>query len=361
MLAAKRGFEPSVVQRLLDEPYRFQFFQAVRVMELWLRQNGVAQDNALAGYLRFKNRVSLGFPSSELEGLEPHPPLEQNSEAEIAAALRNGELEHIGITPSFMGFLGGNGSLPAHYTERIAEHMLYEKDESPKAFLDTFSNRAVALFYQAWRKYRLEMKYELDGRDDFLPLLLALAGLGHNALQERNSSGRQGVLDETMGYYAAAMRQRPVSAAYMQRILGEYFAVPIQVEQFIGHWYAVPDQQQTRLGLGHATLGVDALAGARVWQRNLRLQLVIGPLDSEEFDSFLPGARSALSLEKMLAMFSNHCLEYEVRLVLRKEDVRPIALSEERQGGRLGWDGFLVTETAKEDRQDVQYEVHALP
>jgi type VI secretion system protein ImpH len=361
MLAAKRGFKPSVVQRLLDEPYRFQFFQAVRVMELWLRQNGVAQDNALAGYLRFKNRVSLGFPSSELEGLQPYPPVEENSEAEIAAALRNGELEHIGITPSFMGFLGSNGSLPAHYTERIAEHMLYEKDESPKAFLDTFSNRAVALFYQAWRKYRLEMKYELDGRDDFLPLLLALAGLGNDSLQERNSSGRQGVLDETMAYYAAAMRQRPVSAAYMERILGEYFAVPVKVEQFIGCWYAVPEHQQSRLGLNHATLGIDALAGGRVWQRNLRLRLVIGPLASEQFNAFLPGAEAARSLEKMLAMFSNHCLEYEIRLVLRKEDVRPTALNETRQGGRLGWDGFLVTEAAKEDRQDVQYEVHALP
>ncbi|MES2050047.1 MAG: type VI secretion system baseplate subunit TssG, partial [Pseudomonadota bacterium] len=283
----------------------------------------------------------------------------------LLAALEQGELGHIGITPTFMGFLGGNGALPAHYTERIADHVLYEKDESPCAFLDTFSNRAVALFYQAWRKYRLELKYELGTQDRFLPLLLSLAGLGHTSLQDRLTSddeieNAEGVQDQSMGYYASALMQRPASASYMQKILCEYFAVRLQIEQFIGHWYDVPQQQQTMLGAANATLGSEAMVGARVWQRDLRMRLVIGPLTRNEFDSFLPGGVAAKTLEKMLTMFSSLCLEYEIQLILRKEEIQGASLNVEREGGRLGWDCFLITEQVAEDRSDVQYAIHAL-
>jgi type VI secretion system protein ImpH len=360
MFATKRRFEPSVIQRLLDEPYRFQFFQAVRVFEIWLKKNGVPHEDAVAEYLRFKNRISLSFPASEIEAIKPYPVTGENSDVALLAALRSGELEHIGITPAFMGLLGGNGTLPAHYTESIAAHLLFEKDEGPKAFLDTFSNRAVALFYQAWRKYRLEFKYQADGKDQFLPLLLSFAGLGHASLQSKGGDEQDGVLDQTMAYYAAALMQRPASAAYMQQILNEYFAVPISIEQFVGAWYDVPPEQQTMLGLTNATLGAQAMVGARVWQRDLRMRIVIGPLARTVFETFLPGARAARSLEKMLNMFNKLCLEYEVHLILRQKDVQGISLASERVNGRLGWDSFLISEEAQSDRQDVQYELCAL-
>jgi type VI secretion system protein ImpH len=360
MLTAKRRFESSVIQRLIDKPYRFQFFQAVRMLELWLKQNGVQHANAVTDYLRFHNSVSLGFPASELEALQLHPKTVAATDDALLAALQQDQLSHIAITPAFIGFLGGNGTLPYHYTERIAAHLLYEKDESPRAFLDTFSNRAIALFYEAWRKYRLEFNYEIGRKDRFLPLLLSLAGLGHDSLQRKLSNDGLGVLDESMGYFAAALRQRPASALHIQHVLSDYFAVPIAIEQFIGHWYEVPREQQTKLGATNASLGSNALVGARVWQRDLRLRLTIGPLDKEKFDEFLPGNIAAKSLEKMLAMFTNVCLEYEVQLVLLAQDVQYLSLSSDHQRGRLGWDTILATTARLNDRADVRYEIHEL-
>ena len=360
MLAEKRKIEPSVIQRLLDEPYRFQFFQAVRMLELWLKKNGVPIESTVTDYLRFKNRTSLSFPASELEGLEPYPPLVETTDQALLAALKTGELEHISITPAFMGFLGGNGTLPAHYTERIADHVLYERDAGPKAFLDTFSNRAVALFYKAWCKYRLEFKYELGGQDRFLPLLLSLAGIGNKTLQDRLNINHEGVLDQSVGFYAAALRQRPASAAYIERVLGEYFNLAITIEQFIGYWYAVPRDQQTVLGATNARLGSEALVGARVWQRDLRMRVVIGPMNRADFEGFLPGGKSACSLEKMLTLFTNLCFEYEIQLILAKHEVQGMSFTGATDKGRLGWDTFLMTEEATGDRGDVRYEIHAL-
>jgi len=357
MRTPQRRFEPSVIARLFEQPYRFQFFQAVRMLELWLKKNGLPREGAVASFLRFQNSLSLNFPASQLEAMDTEPRALARDSAALGEALRRGELKYIRITPAFMGFLGTAGALPAHYTERIAAHALYERDDGPRAFLDTFSNRTLALFYEAWRKYRLELQYEIDGKDRFLPLLLSMAGLGNHALRHRLSDGGEGVLDESVGYFAAAMRHRPASAAMIGKVLSDYFGEPINVTQFIGAWYDVPPTQQTTLGGTNAQLGMSALVGGRVWQRDLRMRLTVGPLDRAGFDAFLPGGLAARALAKMLTMFTGLTLEYEVHIVLRAPDVDGVTLSEERHGGRLGWDSFLCTAPETRDRDDLRYEL----
>jgi type VI secretion system protein ImpH len=348
MFAKKRRFEPAVIERLFKEPYRFEYFQAVRLLELWLKRQRQPRPDPVANVLRFRNSTSHSFPPSQLETIHADTQEDQG-------------LRYVQITPAFMGLLGCSGVLPAHYNERIAEHEQRHKDEGPRAFLDTFSNRSLALFYEAWKKYRLPFKYETDGKDGFLPLLLGLAGFGNAALRQRLAHGKNGaVQDESIGYFAAALSHRPASAAQIARVLTEYFGQPVAAEQFVGHWYAVPPRQQTTLGDATAVLGCGAMAGARVWQRDLRLRLVIGPLDRASFDAFLPGGLAARALHSMLTLFTGVTLEYEVELVLRAADVREVALDDGATIGRLGWDAYLVSGVQDQDRRDVRYELHAL-
>ncbi len=362
MHTAKRRFEPAVIERLFAEPFRFQFFQAVRMVELWLRRNGVAQEGAIANFMRFQNSLTLRFPASQLDSLRPEPREILPTAPALAEALHGKQLRYLRMTPNFMGFLGSAGALPAHYTESIAAHQLYEKDEGPRAFLDAFSTRSLSLFYEAWRKYRLELKYQVDGQDRFLPLLLALGGLGSKGLTQRLGGGAAGahsgaVRDESLAYFSAALRQRPASASTMARVLGEYFRVPIEATQFVGCWCEVPGQQQTMLGGAQAQLGATAMIGSRVWQRDLRMRLTIGPLRRTDFDAFLPGGSAALALDKLLTMFTGVSLEYEICLMLRAEDVAGASLG---AGARLGWDSFMPGDSAGEDRADVRYFIHGL-
>jgi len=358
MHTKKRRFEPAVIERLFREPYRFEYFQAVRMLELWLRKNGAPQQSVVANFLRFQNSTSLGFPASQLEAIHADPRTIEPTAGALGAALQASTLKWIRITPAFMGLLGGQGVLPPHYTERVAEQQFNDKDEGARAFLDTFSNRSLALFYEAWRKYRLHLKYERSGRDSFLPLLLSLAGLGNAALRQRLARPDNGaVLDESLGYFAASIRQRPISAVQVARVLTEYFGQPIEVQQFVGAWYAVPPAQQSTLGCESATLGSRAIAGERVWQRDLRLRLVAGPLDHAGFTAFLPGGLAAHALASLLAMFTGLCLEYEIELVLRAADVRPVTMREGSNLGRLGWDTYLVHGPQQQDRNDVHYDI----
>ncbi len=363
MQATKRRFEPAVIERLFAQPYRFQYFQAVRLLELWFKRHGRSGAGAVARHLRFQNSTRLSFPASELEAMQADPPEAAPGRARLEGAA-GVPLQYVRITPAFMGLLGGAGALPAHYTERIAGGLLHDKDDGPRAFLDTFSNRSLALFYEAWRKYRLELKYEVDGRDGFLPLLLSLAGLAPRALRRRFvDEGHGELLDESIGYFGTSIRHKPASAVQIARVLSEYFGEQVRSEQFVGRWYDVPEGQQSRLGMDTALLGASAMAGTRVWQRDLRMRIVIGPLRRQRFDAFLPGGKAARALASMLSMMTGVTLEYEIQLVLHGEDVRGTALDAADGAGRLGWDSFMVSAapgTASPNRDDVRYDVHAL-
>jgi type VI secretion system protein ImpH len=361
MQPPQRRFEPAVIERLFAQPHRFEYFQAVRMLELWLKRHGRVREGAVANFLRFANSTSLAFPASELEAIETEPREIGLDRRSLAAALQGATLRYVRITPAFMGLLGGMGALPAHYTERIAAHTIGTRDDGPRAFLDTFSNRTLALFYEAWRKYRLELKYQIDGKDNFMPLLLALAGVGQPSLRVRFADSEHGgLLDESVAYFATAMRHRPASSVQIARVLSEYFAVAVKAEQFIGRWYDMPDQQQSRLGMANAALGAGAMAGARVYQRDLRVRLVIGPLKRAAFEAFLPGGTAARALASMLSMMTGVSLEYEVQLVLCALEVEGATLAGTGSGARLGWDTFLATGDRTRNRDDVRYDVHAL-
>jgi type VI secretion system protein ImpH len=351
MRTTQRRFKSSVVERLFAEPHRFEFFQAIRVLEMHLKAKGVSSDQPVADFIRFENSTSLAFPPSEIESLRVEDAATEPDDSEA--------IQRYFMTPAFMGFLGPSGTLPRHYSERIASHQMYHRDVGPRAFLDTYSNRSVALFYAAWKKYRLELTYESESSKGFLPVLMSLGGLGHPGLRDCLNTKDIGIADESLAYYAGALRQRPVSAVQLQNILRDYFQVNITIQQFVGCFYALPPENQTMLGLANAELGATALVGQRVWQRDLRIGLKIGPLRRRDFERFLPREQAARALEQMLKLFVGLTLECEVQLVLHVEDVCGSDLSDHRHSGRLGWDTFLITQKQTHNRTDVRYTMNA--
>jgi type VI secretion system protein ImpH len=332
-----------VIERLLAEPQRFEFFQAVRLLLLWLEERGVPPQQALDGHLRFANSLSLRFPASQVEALA----LVQDRPA-IPGLPR----PQFRLTPSFMGLLGAHGALPAHYTERIQDWSAAEQDDAPRAFLDIFSNRMLALFYGAWQKYRVE--HMAAGRSDrYLPVLLALAGFapGH--------APAPGVSDPMLALYAGVLRQRPGSAAVLGRVLSEVLRVPVALQECIGHWDRLAVEERTALGGANAVLGQAALLGARSWRPDLRVRVRIGPLDSAGFERFLPQGSGAATLQGLLGLFAAPTLSYDVVLVLRHTELRALHLGERSR--RLGLDSYIVTAPVTLDRDDMRYELRPLP
>lgn len=311
---------PAELARALEaEPYRFEFFQAVRLLERLAPDRKPVgrfvrpQDEAV----RFAAHPSLVFPASEIQALE---------------FLSGGPPR---MVVNFMGLIGPSGVLPQAYTE-LVQQRVRERDTALRDFLDLFNHRLISLFYRAWEKYRFTVAYERGERDRVSSVLLDLIGLGTPGLEQR-----QAVPDECLLYYAGLLAQQPRSALALEQILEDYFGVPVEIVQFVGGWYRLEPDSQSRLlemERDNEQLAVGAVVGDEVWDSQARVRVRLGPLTLDQYLDFLPTGSAYDSLRALLRFFAGDQLDFEVQLVLRREEVPVCELgAESREAPRLGW------------------------
>lgn len=304
---------------LEKDPCRFQFFQAVRLLErLSPGREPVGQfGNPGNEAVRIGVHNALAFPPSQIQEIvwpEEGPPR---------------------MAVNFMGLTGTLGALPYTYTELILER-IRAKDRTLAAFFDLFNHRIVSLFYQAWEKYRLTVGYERDQDDPVSRCLMALIGLGAGGLQNR-----QPVPDQALLYYSGLLSLQPRSAVALAQILEDYFGVPVEIEQFVGAWYRLDPDNQCCFESGDSyseQLGFGAVVGDEIWDQQSRARIRLGPLSTEQYLDFLPSGNSHEPLRALTRFFSGGDLEFEVQLVLKQPEVPRCELGMEGAGApMLGW------------------------
>ncbi len=252
--------EKPLNQKLFDEPYRFEFFQAVRLLEKIFPQRSSPGHDALPSkeVARFRSRPSNTFPASQIHEIN-----ETTSEFSDEKKLE--------VMINFMGMIGPLGVLPTHYTELVMDRVRY-RDTSLHAFLDIFTHRAVSLFFRAWEKYRFPIAYE-RGNDDFTEYLFDFAGLGTRGLR-----GKLNLDDESLLPYTGIISQKPHSAGALEQMLSDYYSVPVTVEQFTGQWLSLDTESITRLGAANSQLGWNTVVGTKVWDDQSNFRVVFNAL-----------------------------------------------------------------------------------
>jgi type VI secretion system protein ImpH len=314
-----------VGEQLLDEPFRFEFFQAVRMLERVYpgRQPVGYHADPTDEVVRFHAHNTLSFPASEV--VDIRPPSETDGGRQS------------GMTVAFMGLTGPLGTLPSHYTALLSDPSRRKQTESLAAFLDVFTHRFVSLFYRAWEKYRFPVAYERGQGDAFSNHLFCLIGLGTEGLQRRLE-----FTDEVLLYYAGLLAQRPRSAAALEAILADYFDVPVNVEQFTGQWFLMNPDTLTSLGGWNHQLGVTTVLWQRVFDPQARFRVTLGPLDYDHFQAFLPTGRAYAELVDLTRFFAGDDLSFEIQPLLRHDAVPWCTLGAD-PGQRLGWSMWLKT------------------
>ncbi|MGA9977053.1 MAG: type VI secretion system baseplate subunit TssG [Candidatus Sulfotelmatobacter sp.] len=321
---ANSPMSDSPMERLLQEDAcSFEFFQAVSLLQL-LRLNErqpVGQfSNPEREAVHFGVTSSLSFPASQIQSIEhqeqgpPH------------------------MTVNFMGLTGPTGVLPYCYTELIQER-LKAKDGTLEDFLNIFNHRIISFFYRAWEKYRFPASYS-RGDNVFTHHLLDFIGLGTAGLQHRQS-----VPDDALIHFAALLGAQARSAEALEQILNGYFAVPVEVEQFAGAWYRLDASAQCRMtddATDSQKVGAGVVVGDEIWDQQSRIRIRIGPLSMPQYNSFLPGGSACEPLKAMVRFFSNDELDFEVMLILNRDEVPRCEVGGENGSEpRLGWISWL--------------------
>ncbi|HWB83583.1 MAG TPA: type VI secretion system baseplate subunit TssG [Bryobacteraceae bacterium] len=314
-----------IAAELERDPCRFEFFQAVRLLELMAANRQVVGRFTNPGdeALRFGAHASVAFPASEVQSLErpEHGPVR--------------------MQVNFMGLTGPTGMLPLTYSALLIERVR-ARDTAMRDFFDIFNHRMISLFCQAWEKYRFNIPYERGERDRFSHHVLALLGLATPGLQNR-----QQVPDDSLLFYSGLLAAHARSATGLRQVLGDYFGVPVEIEQFVGAWYPVETESQCELGEdgGYSEqLGLGAVVGDEIWDQQSRIRIHLGPLTMAQYEDFLPGGEGYRQLRTLADFYAGDEYDVEVRLILRRDEVPACELvADSAMGRQLGWTSWVKT------------------
>jgi type VI secretion system protein ImpH len=306
-------------KQLFAEPHGFDFFQAVRLLELLLPEREPVGEfaNPRKESVRFSVLPSLAFPASAIQSLE---------KGEDGAAAK--------MSVNFMGLVGPLGVLPSHYSE-FATGRMRARDHTFVDFLNIFQHRTISLFYRAWKKCHFTVGYEREGTDPITDRLLDFIGLGLPSLQSR-----QKVRDESLLFYGGLLGLAPRSALALESILCDYFDVPVSVEQFVGAWRPLIEDDQCCMDAGNlesTQLGLGAVAGDEIWDCQSRARILLGPLTAKRYRDFLPNGECFEPLHAITHFFSGNNVEFEVELILKREEVPVCELGDDPGFAQLGW------------------------
>jgi type VI secretion system protein ImpH len=318
---------------LAEAPWSFDFFQALRRIE------GLFPDRPRLGKalrpadepVRISQEASVAFAPSTLSAFEEQsdglpPRLEQR----------------------FFGLLGPNGPLPLHLTEYARERLRHHDDATFARFLDLFHHRFALLFYRAWAEARPTVQHDRPDDDRFAVYAGSVVGYGSPARQRRDS-----VSDHAKRFFAGHLTRQARNAEGLASILAVYFSVPARVEQLVLGWLALPLDQRSPLGgapRAGMMLGTGLAIGERVRDVQSRFRIVLGPMDLDRYGDFLPGGRSVAPLVDWVRNYVGFEFDWEVQLVLARDEVPGVRLGRE---GHLGWTSWLGARRAATDADDL--------
>lgn len=326
----ERDRAAALLQALERAPYEFDFFQALRRLECLYRDRprwGSAQRPSEEP-VRLGQEVSLSAAPATLARFVPAT---QGQPARLSTY--------------FFGVLGPDGPMPLHLTDYARQRLHHSADPTLVRFLDMFHHRLLSLFYRARSSADPATQRDRPESDRFLMYLGALFGIGLPALRARDAFP-----DHAKLYYAGLLSAQARNAEGLRAMIQDFMQMPTRIEQFMGEWVSIPPAHCWHLGQ-HARrgapllgqLGRTALVGTRVWMRQHRFRVVLGPLQREQFRSMLPNApdaRNARSLRHLTALVRNYVgeeLKWDVRLHLRRDAVRALQLGVNAQLGRTSW------------------------
>jgi type VI secretion system protein ImpH len=320
-----------VERQLVEAGAAMNFYQALRLLE-----NAHPDKPRIGASLRPRDDA-VRFAQDPSLSFEP------GALARFTPATAEGRAR---LAVNFLGLFGANGPLPLHLTEYARDRARNHGDDTMVAFLDVFHHRMVSLFYRARASAEPAISLDRPEGDRFADYVGSLFGIGTPALRGRDEIG-----DFAKLHFAGLMANQRRPAAGLVTILRTYFKLPVEIEQFVGHWMRIPAEGQTRIGMQERgnRIGVSAVLGTRVWDRQHKFRLVIGPLGYEDYQRMLPGGASMRRLVEWVRSYAGAVLDWDVRLVLKQPEVPPLKLG----AMRLGWTTYLASGPAARDARQL--------
>lgn len=306
------------LERLTKNPEKHHIFHAFRVLEAAYPDSpriGEAR-RPREDKVRFGQEAELSFPPSTIASFTPPKEDEPGQ-----------------LTNRFFGLFGPQGPLPLHLTEFARARLRHHRDNTFIAFANMVTHRVMTLFYKAWRTGQPAPSFDRGQKDGVERKIAAIAGYHGDHLRNNDA-----LPDLAKRHFAGILAQGPKNAEGLVSIVSAFFGAPVKVEQFVGCWLDLEPTDCWELGKP-ARLGQTTSIGNRVWTRGAKFRLRMGPLSYAEYERLLPGGGSLERLRAIVRNYVGDALDWDVNLVLKKEDVPKAVLGQTVRLGQTGWIG----------------------
>jgi type VI secretion system protein ImpH len=349
MLSSRRLKSTSLVNRLLDDPDAFSFYQAIKLLEHYsYHYKNTSEKEKACGSLgvfvqpdlesvSFQTKPSLKFPDRYLASVTPSSILtsEQDTTFHVAA--------------NVISLAGTSGVLPYHYTELILQR-IKQKDSTLATFLDLFNHRTLSLLYRSHWKYRFDYAEALENslvpREQFSTtpkvVLKSLTGIGTSAL-----SGQLTIPDESLLYFSGLFTHSVKSTHGLKQLLSGYFKLPFSIEEFIGKWQSLDNEFCTQMGSRqlpkglNAQLGCSAMLGSRIWVAQGKIRIVVGPLTYDQYLQFSPSSSGVKMMNELANFYLGFDNDYEFVMEVDNKHIPKRTQLSTASASVIGWNSWL--------------------
>lgn len=313
-----------VVAEMNSQPYRFDFFQAIRRIEaLSLQSPRVGHSNrADLEPLRIRQTAGIDFAPATVD----------HSSTDDQGRFVLGQ--------RFFGLWGPGGPLPLHMTEQARDQLRHDGDPTQTAFADIFHHRMAVLFYRAWSSSRGAVQRDRPDQDRYASFLAALSGvLNHENSTVSDERAATGVQQYLSGRFASKRR----NADGLRAVVASTLKTSVSVQSFVLRRLRLQREDHSRLALNPSTkgrggrLGQSLVLGRTVADRRSTIGLTVGPLRSKTFQQLLPGGLGHGQLRRVIRHYVDPGLDCMVRLVLDQRSVPRMALGQQAVLGRNTW------------------------
>jgi type VI secretion system protein ImpH len=305
------------LRNLEDEPWRFDYFAVLRLLERTFKDQPRIGDSAA----RREEFVSLGqdpfldFPASNL------------------ARVVGGDNKPLKIFVKYLGLLGPQGALPLATTEEVYHYVLAQDDAFPR-FLDIFNHRFIQLFFRAWADSRPIAQHDRPDADRFVAYIGSAIGVGSKPYLNLDS-----VPDAAKLGYAGLTGAQAKCASRLAGAICGLFKVKAEVEEFVGSRLVIEAPEWTMLGERHAVLGEDALLGRAIYSVQDKIRVRIYTRDLAQYVRFLPTGDLCEPLADFVFFYNGEQLDWDAELAIPAGHAAPVRLG---QFGQLGWTSWMA-------------------
>ncbi|WP_277601823.1 type VI secretion system baseplate subunit TssG [Burkholderia stagnalis] len=278
-------------------PHR-TFFELMRRVEVLERERGAPVRRARRSppWLRIEQSADMRFASSEVAIVQ----VEQKRFIDLD--------DHplVNVVQRHFGLFAPYGPMPLHVTEHAMQEKRFERNAAFERFVNVACGDLAWLHYFAWSSMHPVLGYE-RARNPFAERVTALANANAPRVGAAGDRDVQACRRAFPGVYCAPRR----SLADLRRVLARYFRMPLRIVPRHGRWITVPPAPRGGRKLGAWRLG------ARIWDVQHSMEIVIGPIEADEFHRWRRRAAAVMAVCAVATDFVDGRIDPVIKVQVR--------------------------------------------